>query len=253
MAATSWIGGALRAARVRLGWSREALAYHSGVSWSAIAQIESGRRKDVRLGTLSALAGALGVSVDHLIGTAAAITPRLFEHRVLSYGSDEELTGCAIPFLAEGMERSEDLLAVMPKPRLDLLHDALGDRAPRVELVDAADWYRSPGAALDGYRVFLRKRLGAGATWIRVVGELPLASASPAEIETWMRYESIVNLSFASAPATIVCTYDTEALPRGVVADAHRAHPSIADGSLGTANPSYRDAEELLIAPTTER
>ena len=57
---------ALRAARARAGWSRETLAHHSGVSWSAIAQIESGRRRDVRLSSLSALADALGVSVDEL-------------------------------------------------------------------------------------------------------------------------------------------------------------------------------------------
>ena len=56
----SRIAATLKTARDRLGWSREALAYHSGVSWSAISQIESGRRKDVRLTSLSALADALG-------------------------------------------------------------------------------------------------------------------------------------------------------------------------------------------------
>ena len=39
--AASRIGHSLRAARARAGFTREALAYHSGVSWSAIAQIES--------------------------------------------------------------------------------------------------------------------------------------------------------------------------------------------------------------------
>ena len=58
---SSRLGESLKAARARAGWSREALAYHSGVSWSAIAQIESGRRNDVRLSSLSALAEALGV------------------------------------------------------------------------------------------------------------------------------------------------------------------------------------------------
>ncbi len=110
--APSRIGDSLRAARMRLGWSRETLAHHSGVSWSAIAQIESGRRKDVRLSSLSALADALGVSVDHLIGTAAATAPQPFDHRLLTYGSDEDFLAAAIPFLAEGMERSESLLAV---------------------------------------------------------------------------------------------------------------------------------------------
>jgi transcriptional regulator with XRE-family HTH domain len=253
MMATSRIAESLRAARIRLDWSREALAYHSGVSWSAIAQIESGRRKDVRLGTLSALAEALGVSVDYLIGNPGTIGQPLFEHRVLPYASDEDLLSTAVPFLAEGIDRSDALMTVMPEVRNGLIRDNLDGASSQVEFVDAADWYTSPGAALDRYRVFLKERLDAGAAWIRVVAELPLVGRSRAEIAAWTRYESIVNLAFASAPATIMCTYDTEALPRGVVADAHRAHPSIADGSLGTANPAYRDAEELLLRPAAAR
>src|ERR1700688_4806451 len=104
--ASSRIGESLRTARERVGWRREALAYHSGGSWSAIAQIESGRRKDVRLSSLSALADALGVSVDYLIGTTATLRSRMLEHRVLLYASDEEFLAAAIPFVAEGVERS---------------------------------------------------------------------------------------------------------------------------------------------------
>ena len=253
MTSTSRIADSLKAARTRLGWTRETLAHHSGISWSAIAQIESGRRRDVRLGTLSALAEALGVSVDYLIGNPATIGQPLFEHRVLPYASDGDLLSTAVPFLAEGIDRSDALMTVMPKERNRLIRDNLDGASPQVEFVDAADWYTSPGAALDRYRVFLKERLDAGAVWIRVVGELPLVGRSRAEIAAWTRYESIVNLAFASAPATIICTYDTEALPDGVVAGAHRAHPSIADGSLGTANPSYRDAEELLLRPAAVR
>ena len=253
MTSTSRIGDPLKAARTRLGWTRETLAHHYGISWSAIAQIESGRRKDVRLGTLAALAEALDVSVDYLIGNSATTGHQLFEHRVLPYASDEDLLSTAVPFLVGGIDRSDTLMTVMPKGRNGLIRDSLDGASPQVEFVDAADWYTSAGAALDRYRIFLKERLGAGATWIRVVAELPVGGASPAEIETWIRYESIINLAFASAPATIVCTYDTEALPRGVVADAHRAHPSIANGSVGASNPAYRDAEELLLGPGAAR
>ena len=89
---SSRIGETLRAARVRLGWSREALAYHAGMSWTAIAQIESGRRQDVRLSSLTALATALSVSVDYLIG-AGPISPPLLEHLVLA----REQVASAIP------------------------------------------------------------------------------------------------------------------------------------------------------------
>jgi transcriptional regulator with XRE-family HTH domain len=228
-----------------LGWSRETLAHHSGVSWSAIAQIESGRRKDVRLSSLSALAEALGVSVDYLIGSATA--PRLLEHRVLTYDSDEEYLATTIPFLTEGMERSDCLLAVTTRAQIGLLRDTLDDRAEHVEFADSADWYRSPDAALNGYRTFVNENFEAGAAWIRIVGEPVWAGRSDAEITAWTRYESILNLAFASSPATIVCPYDIRSLPVEVVADARRTHPSVAHGNEATASPAYRGPEDLLI------
>jgi transcriptional regulator with XRE-family HTH domain len=153
----------LKAARARLGWSRETLAHHSGVSWSAIAQIESGRRKDVRLSSLSALAEALGVSVDYLIGSATATAPRLLEHRLLTYGSDDEYLAAATPFFAEGMERSDCLLAVTTGEQAGILRDSLGDHADLVEFADSTEWYRTPNTAMDGYRTFVNEKLAGGA------------------------------------------------------------------------------------------
>jgi transcriptional regulator with XRE-family HTH domain len=242
---TSRIGTALKAARDRLGWSRETLAHHSGVSWSAIAQIESGRRKDVRLSTLSALAEALGVSVDHLMGATAA--PPLLEHRVLTYGSDEEYLATAIPFLHGGIERSESLLVVTTKARIGLLHDTLDDLSVHIEFAESAGWLRSPSATLNGYRAFMKEKIEGGAPWIRIWGEPIWAGRSDAEVAAWTRFESLFNLSFASSPATVVCPYDTRSLPEEIVADARRTHPEVARGSDTTGNPLYREPEGFLI------
>src|ERR1700761_4783343 len=70
----SGIGSRLRAARERLGLSREALAFHAGISWSAIAQVESGRRSQLRPSTLLALATALGLTIDYLVSGRYAST-----------------------------------------------------------------------------------------------------------------------------------------------------------------------------------
>jgi transcriptional regulator with XRE-family HTH domain len=242
---SSRIGETLKAARARGGWSREALAYHSGLSWSAIAQIESGRRRDVRLSSLSALAATLGVSVDYLIGTAA-MSPQLLEHRVLAYKSDEEFLAAAVPFLAEGMERSHSLLAVTTPAQIGLLREALDDRSKHVEFVDSLDWYRSPREAVSRYRTFVTQKFDGGAAWVRVVGELLLVEKSEAEVTAWTRYESLMNLAFASSPATIVCCYDVTSLPADVVADARRTHPEVTHGSEVTASPMYRAPEDFL-------
>jgi len=244
----SRIGSTLRSARTRLGWSRETLAHHSGVSWSAIAQIESGRRKDVRLNSLSALAKALGVSVDYLIGNTA-VRPPLLEHRVLTYASDEEYLAAAIPFLDEGVERSDCVLAVTTKMQAELLRDRLEDRADQVEFADSADWYRSPNVALTGYRAFMTEKRKAGASWIRIIGEIRVKGRSDSEIAAWSRYETIINLAFAASPATIVCTYDARAWPEQAITEARLTHPEAARGAVATANPEYRDPEDFLLGP----
>ena len=179
----SRIGASLKAARARLGWSRETLAHLSGLSGSAVAQIESGRRKDVRLSSLSALAKALGVSVDYLIGAATATAPQLLEHRLLIYGSDEEYLGSAIPFFAEGIERSECLLAVTTDDQIGLLRGSLADRADDVEYADSSLWYRSPGTAVEGYRAFVNQKLEEGAAWIRIAAEIDPESRSADRID----------------------------------------------------------------------
>src|SRR4051794_9185343 len=159
------IAARLVAARKRVGWSREALAFHSGLSWSAIAQVESGRRTHVRPSTLSSLSKALGVSVDYLVDGSAP--QPMLQHRALIYDDEQAFVDATVPFLLEGMDRSEALLAVTSKRNIDGLRRRLGDDRRHVEFADSRDWYASPAAALDGYRTFLETRLRGGAPWTR--------------------------------------------------------------------------------------
>jgi transcriptional regulator with XRE-family HTH domain len=246
--AASRIGESLKTARARLGWSREALAFHSGVSWSAIAQIESGRRKDVRLSSLSALAGALGVSIDYLVGSTAGLSSRLFEHRLLTYESDEEYVEGAVPFIAEGLEQSHAHLVVGTPPQIDLMREALDDRSKHVEFADSAEWYGTLAGALNRYRAYVKEKVDAGAAWIRVVGDPVWVGRSEPETAAWFRYESLVNLAFAAAPATIVCAYDTTAFPAAIIEVARHTHP-VAHGAVLADSTTYRETEDFLLDP----
>jgi transcriptional regulator with XRE-family HTH domain len=245
---SSPIAGSLRSARERAGWSREALAYHSGLSGAAIAQIESGRRQDARLATLVALAGALGVSVDYLVGGPAAVGPNLLEHRGLIYESDADYLASTVPFFLEGITRNESVLAVTADRQSRLLRDALGDDAARVEFHDSAEWYRSPTGALGKYRSFVKERFERGARWIRIIGEPVWAGRSEDEIAEWTRYESLINLSLASAPATIVCPYDARSVSEGILAGARHTHPEVAEADDVSTSAAYREPEDFLLA-----
>ncbi|HZI37647.1 MAG TPA: MEDS domain-containing protein [Acidimicrobiia bacterium] len=243
----SRVGDCLKAARTRLGWSREALAYHSGVSWAAIAQIESGRRNDVRLSTLSALAAALGVTVDYLVGGSSTVAPRLLEHRVLLYGSDEDFAAGTVPFLTDGVTRSDARLVVTTPRRIRLVQKALAAGSDEVEFASSASWYRSPVEAMRRYHAFVSERFAAGAGWVRIIGEPVWVGRSEAEMAAWTRYESLINVALASAPATIVCPYDTTAVPATVLAGAHCTHPQVTHEGGTTANRRYREPEKFLL------
>jgi transcriptional regulator with XRE-family HTH domain len=68
----STLAGRVRKRRRALGLSQQAVAVRAGLSVSMVAQIEQGAKKDPRVSTVSALAGALEVSVDYLIGRDGA-------------------------------------------------------------------------------------------------------------------------------------------------------------------------------------
>jgi transcriptional regulator with XRE-family HTH domain len=62
------IGRLVRAFRKAAGLSQQALAVAAGLSLAVVAQIEQGRKADPRLSTALALARALGVRVEDLVG-----------------------------------------------------------------------------------------------------------------------------------------------------------------------------------------
>jgi hypothetical protein len=216
------------------------------VSWSAIAQIETGRRKDVRLSSVSAMATALGVSIDALIGVSPWVPPRLLDHRVLLYDSDDAFLAGASPFLTGGVRRSERVLAVIIDAHTALLKGALGAEAREVQFADASDWYRTPLTAVANYRRFLGAH--GHSAGLCILAEVECRGEwSPPERRAWTRYESLFNMTFAGVPATIICAYDTRTLDHRL-ADVRRTHPvlQLADGTV-VVSDSYLEPELLLL------
>jgi transcriptional regulator with XRE-family HTH domain len=230
-----------------VGWSRELLAHRSGLSWAAISQIESGRRQDVRLTSLVALADALEVSVDYLVGGKATVSPQLLGHSVLIYGSDDEYLAGVRPFAVEGIERGDLVMAITASRQSGLLRDALGDLASQVEFQDSAEYYRSPNETLNAYRSLVKERFDGGSNWIRVIGEPVWAGRSETEVAEWTRYESMINLSFASSPVTFVCPYDRRSVSEEILAGARHTHPDVTEAGSAATSLTYRDPEEFLL------
>jgi transcriptional regulator with XRE-family HTH domain len=234
------IGDRVRAARRRLGLTREAVAFHSGLSWSAVSQVESGRRTKLRPTTLAALARALGVSIDYLVSGSPAQPPAL-EHSVFPYGADEQFQTEMGAFLAKGIEHSEALIAVTTSANIELLREHLGSDAGRVEFVDSSDFLITPIATLEAFRNFTDGELAHGASAVRILGEPIWAGRSVAEVRQWTRFESLFNLVFRAYPLTVVCPYDERSVAPEIVREAHLTHPHVL-GEEGIS-PSHRYAD----------
>ncbi|HUZ29654.1 MAG TPA: MEDS domain-containing protein [Solirubrobacteraceae bacterium] len=240
------IGQRVRAARDRRGWSREALAYHTGLSWAAITQIESGRRTNLRQATLVGLAEVLGVTIDYLV-CGRTPSPPMLEHQVLLYEGDEELGASAAPFLAGALANGEAALAVTTKANLKRLRRELGEGAKHVRFAGSSTWYRTPAAALSSYQSFVNDSVAAGAPWVRIVGEPVWNGRSAEEIQLWARYESWLNLAFRGAPLTLVCPYDLGAVSDEILELARTTHPAAHEHRSVSPSAAYREPAEFIL------
>ncbi len=236
MTVDSQLARRVRGARERLAWSRETLAHHAGVSWAAVTQIEAGRRTNIRPVTLAALASALGVTSDYLLGRPPL---SLFDHRALLFGSPEEFAAAAGRYVRERIERSDETLIVAARTNIALLKKELGATARNVRFEDAARWYRSPVHALTLYRRYMDDRLGSGCAWLSIIGE-PVWDARAAGVPAWLTYETILAQVFAAAPVTAVCAYATTSDGAMAAETARLTHPRLMSDEGTLANPQYR-------------
>jgi DNA-binding NarL/FixJ family response regulator len=163
-------------------------------------------------------------------------------HEALVYSSTDELVAATVPFVRQGLARSEDVLVVLREAGRTVLREALDGDVAQIEFADALAWYRSPEHAFHEYSRYVDDRLGRGAHRVRVVAEVvwPESSAT-VDVAEWKRYEAGISAAMASVPVSFVCAYDTQELPAGIVSDARRTHPVLrtADG----ARPSARYTE----------
>jgi transcriptional regulator with XRE-family HTH domain len=208
-----------------------------------VEQIESGRRPNSRAATLAALSRALGVTIDYLVSGGASST--MLAHQLFFYRDDEAFSAETVPYLNKGIEQSEAILVVSTPKNIGILRDELGADAEQVEFVEQETWYSSPLSSLNAYRAFLNDKVARGAQWARVVGDPVWSGRTEVETRAWDEYESMVNLVFESAPATLLCTYDERTVNPALVSAARLTHPWIVEGGEITENSMYREPGEL--------
>ncbi|MFI0479288.1 anti-sigma factor RsbA family regulatory protein [Actinomadura sp. 9N215] len=162
-----------------------------------------------------------------------------FTHRVLPYDGMEQFLDGAVPFLLDGVDAGDRVLAVCGTARETLLRDVLGPAAADVEFTDASTWYAHPSRTLADCLSDADDTAWRGRR-LRVLGDPVWASRSPLEVAEWQRVEAVVNVAFRGTGASVLCPY-AATLPPGVVAAARKTHPETVRGARALANPGFVD------------
>lgn len=171
-----------------------------------------------------------------------------FEHEAFFYDSDARYLAALLPYLHDGLDDGDVVVVVVPVDKIDLLTDALHDRAEGVTFIDAAEWYQHPATTIAGYHDVLCE---SGGRRTRVIGEVQFGDTAASHAD-WSRYEAALNRAFTTHDARVVCPYDITLLSTEVVADARRTHPLVLEASGSTSSVHYVEPEQYVAGLTFE-
>ena len=159
-------------------------------------------------------------------------------HEALLYTSADEFAALTVPFVADGLEKDESAAVVTSAENLEAFRMALDDPSPLVFLADGEDWYRNPAETVGRWVGFVEGQIAKGRSRVRGVGEIaPLRSGRA--VEQWLHYESILNTLLAPLPLSVLCAYNTEALPGSIIDDVRTSHPTVIEHGSASESESY--------------
>jgi anti-sigma regulatory factor (Ser/Thr protein kinase) len=163
--------------------------------------------------------------------------PATFHHEALFYAGEDEFVERCRAFVEEGLDRGEPVLVMVGSRKLELLREALGERADQADFADMEVVGRNPARIIPAWGRFVADHSeGAAGGPMRGIGEPIWAGREQDELVECQLHESLINLAFSSADTfKLVCPYDTSALPDEVLAEARRSHPIVS--SAGEPEP----------------
>lgn len=182
--------------------------------------------------------------------SAAAAPAARFRHEAVLYEGVDGFLDAIVPFLREGVVRDEPMLVAVDAEKIARLREALGTDAGAVRFAEMRRLGTNPACIIPAWRQFVVDTAGEGRP-MRGVGEPIWSGRSEPELDECHRHEALLNTAFETGPAwTLLCPYDTSALPTHVIDDARCTHPIVTrEGSHG-ASDTYRAryADTLLGA-----
>lgn len=161
-----------------------------------------------------------------------------FSHIGLLYRDEQRYVSAIAGFVHGAVSGGRPALVAVPQPRLDLLRGHFGTDPPGIAFADMSVAGRNPGRIIPTVLFdFAARHPGER---VSIVGEPIWSGRTDDEYPACALHEALINNAFAGRDAAILCPYDAKNLALGVLADAQRTHPLIADGGDPRPSGDYR-------------
>ncbi len=156
--------------------------------------------------------------------TEPAARPGRF-HEVGFYRSDAEFAALIVPFVKEGVAAGQPVILGYDDRKASLLRSWLYD-PDGVTFIADTSLYATPARAIASYWQIFARLTAAGATQIRIAGDVP-HEGNGGRFAGWDRYESAINTVWNQFPIWSRCLYDATTAAPHVLDIATRTHPRI--------------------------
>ena len=164
-------------------------------------------------------------------------------HAAMPCRNEREYVAGIVSVVHSAWAADRNVLVEVPAPRGELVRDALGPDAGRVQFGDMTQDGRNPGRIIPVLYQFVAAHPGRH---LAMIGESMWPARSAQAYGAVVQHEALVNLAFADQHATIVCPYNVTELPEQALADAERTHPMLlVDGERITSS-RYSDPAAVV-------
>jgi len=161
-----------------------------------------------------------------------------FRHEAFFYDSPEGFVGTTAAFVEAGLDAGEPVMVALLPEKLEVLRRRLGRGATQVRMVDMARLGRNPARIIPAWRRFVDDHPDSVA--LRGVGEPVWAARTPDELAECQRHEALLNTAFsAGRPWWLLCPYDTQTLAQEVLTEARHSHRYVDEAGHSCLSPTF--------------
>src|SRR6478752_9637456 len=150
-------------------------------------------------------------------------------HEAFFWRGDDHFLARTVPFILEGVDAGEPVMAAVVPRHVGLLREALGAAAGEIQLLDMSRLGANPARIIPAWREFTDTHAGPGRP-VRGIGEPVWSARRGSELAECQLHEALLNAAVAPAtPLWLICPYDADNLSDDVLTEARRSHPVVVE------------------------